>query len=149
MLFWIHAILSKSGFLILDYINLPFHEFGHLFFGVLGERIGIWGGTIAQLAIPVIILISFWVRQETLGVSFAAFWFGENLLNISVYIADARTMDLPLVGGGAHDWNTILSGLKILPYCSGIAETVKAFGWIIMLASLAWLTIISLRRQEQ
>jgi len=147
--FWIHALTNNSGFLLLDYINLPFHEFGHLFFGILGEGIGIWGGTIFQLLIPLIIFINFYLRKETSGVAFSAFWFGENLLNISWYIADARRMELPLVGGGEHDWNTILSGLGMLKYDTTIAGIVKTFGWLIMIATVVWLVIVSLKNQPE
>jgi hypothetical protein len=68
-------------------------------------------GTIFQLAVPLGIFLGFYPRRDTQGVTFSGFWFGENLLNISVYVADARKMELPLVGGGDHDWNNILTGL--------------------------------------
>lgn len=143
--FWIYALTDEDSFLLLDYVNLPFHEFGHLFFGIFGEKIGIWGGTIMQLIIPLGIFLSFWFKRETLGVTFSSFWFGENLLNIAVYIADARQMQLPLVGGGEHDWNTILSGLNMLQSDILIAGIVKALGWLIMVFSIIWLIVISIK----
>lgn len=139
--FWIHALTDKDNFLILDYVNLSFHEFGHLFFGVFGRTIGIWGGTIAQLLMPSMVLVSFWTRRETSGITFSIFWIGENLLNISVYIADARSRLLPLVGGGEHDWYIILSGMGMLQYETMIAGIVKTLGWIIMIGAIAWLAI--------
>lgn len=146
--FWIHALTDNDGFLILDYINLPFHEFGHLFFGIFGRTIGIWGGTIAQLLMPFMVLVSFWRRRETSGVAFSIFWIGENLLNISVYIADARSRLLPLVGGGEHDWYIILSGMNMLQYDTLIAGIVKALGWIIMAAAIVWLVVKALRAEQ-
>jgi len=142
--FCLYALTDDDGFLFLDYINLPFHEFGHLLFGPLGDTFGIWGGTIMQLLIPFGILISFCLRKETMGTAFSAFWFGENFLNISVYIADAREMELPLVGSGDHDWNIILSELGMLQYDTFIATAVKALGWLIMVSSVLWLVIMSL-----
>jgi len=56
--FWIHVLTDNDGFLLLDYINLPFHEFGHLFFGLTFETIAVWGGTIMQLLIPFSVFIS-------------------------------------------------------------------------------------------
>jgi hypothetical protein len=147
--FWIYALTDKDRFLLLDYVNLPFHEFGHLFFGILGENIGIWGGTIMQLAIPFGIFLSFWFRKETLGVAFSSFWFGENLLNISVYVADARKMELPLVGSGEHDWNIILSRLNMLQSDTLIAGIVRSVGWLIMLSSIVWLIIIGIKARTQ
>lgn len=143
--FWICALTDKDGFLLLDWVNLPFHEFGHLFFGFFGENVGIWGGTIMQLAVPFGIFVSFLFRKETLGVTFSSFWFGENFLNIAVYVADARKMELPLVGGGEHDWNTILSGLNMLQSDASIASVLKAVGWMIMVTSIIWLIIVSVK----
>ena len=147
--FWIHALTDEDGFLILDHVNLPFHEFGHLFFGILGESIGVWGGTIMQLLIPFGIFLSFYLKRETSGVAFSAFWFGENFLNISVYIADARKMELPLVGSGDHDWNIILSGLGMLQYDVTIAGIVKASGWLIMVSAVVWLVIMGLKSKQE
>ena len=146
--FWIHALTDKDHFLILDNVNLPFHEFGHIFFGVFGRTIGIWGGTIAQLLMPSMVLASFWRRRETSAVAFSIFWIGENLLNISVYIADARSRLLPLVGGGEHDWYIILSGMNMLQFDTVIAGIVKTLGWIIMIGAIAWLAIKALRAEQ-
>ena len=65
--FWIHALLDKDGFLLLDYINLPFHEFGHLLFGFFGGKIGIWGGTIFQLMVPLWDIIELLSAQRHYG----------------------------------------------------------------------------------
>ena len=147
--FWAHALIDKDGFLLLDYINLPFHEFGHLFFRPFGETIMIWGGTIMQLLIPLGIGINFFLRKETAGAAFCGFWSGENLLNIAAYIGDARTMDLPLVGGGEHDWNIILMDLDMLKYDTTIAGIVRTSGWLIMISVVVWFVIIGLRYKEE
>ena len=147
--FWGNALTDKDGFLLLDYINLPFHEFGHLFFRPFGETIAIWGGTIMQLLVPLGVFINYFLRRETAGVAFCTFWFGENLLNIASYIGDARTMALPLVGGGEHDWNIILMDLDILKYDTTIAGIVRTFGWLIMVSTVVWFVIIGLKQQEE
>lgn len=149
VLFFVHAIMDGDGFLILDNVNLPFHEFGHLLFNPFGETIGYWGGTIFQLTIPLVILISFLIKGETLGMAFGALWFGENFLNIAVYVADARTMYLPLVGGGEHDWNIILGGLGLLQYDAKIAAALKIIGWLIMSASVLWVVLMSFMAEKE
>lgn len=146
-LFWLSAIRNKSGFLLLDHVNLPFHEFGHIFFSPFGEFIGILGGTIMQLAIPFGIMIAFALKGETAGVAFCAFWFGENLLNISVYMADARSMVLPLVGSGDHDWNILFSRVNLLRYDTVIAKFVRFTGWLIMILSVGWFIIMGLKKE--
>ncbi len=147
--FCIYALIRSGEFLFLDHVNLPFHEFGHLFFSIFGEMIGIWGGTLMQLIIPFSILVYFFIRKETAGVFFCAFWLGENLLNIGVYVNDARTLALPLVGGGEHDWNIILGSLKMLKYDHYIAAMLKALGWFIMLGSIVWFLVVGMRAREE
>ncbi|HYQ48645.1 MAG TPA: hypothetical protein VEP69_06230, partial [Thermodesulfovibrionales bacterium] len=70
--FCIHPLSDKDGFLLLDHVNLPFHEFGHLFFGMFGETIGVWGGTLMQLFIPLGILVYFFLKGETAGFFFCS-----------------------------------------------------------------------------
>ncbi len=146
-LFIIHAIIDEDRFLLLDYVNLPFHEFGHLFFGIWGEKIGLWGGTLMQLFIPLVILINFWIKRDIPGTAFGVFWIGENLLNISVYIADARSMSLPLVGGGLHDWNMILSDMGMLQHDKLIALAVRTIGWLIIGLSIIWFLIKGIKNR--
>jgi len=143
--FCVYALADHDGFLFLDNVNLPFHEFGHLFFRMFGEMIGIWGGTLMQLGIPFAILLYFLANKDTGGAFFSSFWLGENLLNIAVYINDARNLALPLVGGGEHDWNIILGHLNMLRHDHSIAGTVKVFGWLIMIASIVWFLFMGIR----
>lgn len=63
----------------------------------------------------------------------------ENWLNIARYLADARRMELPLVGGGDHDWNTILSRWGLLQHDTQIAATLKILAWLGIAASCGWL----------
>jgi hypothetical protein len=137
-LFFVHAATSKSGFLILDHANLPIHEAGHPLFGLLGVTIGIWGGTLMELLVPLAFAVYFGTRGDTSGTAFSAFWFGENLLYISVYIADARAMELPLVGGGEHDWNMLLGGMGLLQQDKTIGGVVRIIGWLIMFGAVLW-----------
>lgn len=147
IIFWVHAFVDEDGFLILDYVNLPFHQLGHLLFGLFGETFSIWGGTIGQLVVPFALLIVFLARKKTLGVAFAIFWFGENLVNISNYIADAQVTLLPLVEGREYDWNTILSGLRMLQRSVLIGTVVRIAGWLVMIASVVWLVVVTFHRQ--
>ena len=136
--FWVHALLDADGFLFFDYVNLPFHEFGHLFFAPFGETLCILGGSIMQCAIPLAIMMNFLFSAEPAGFAFSGFWFGENFLNISVYVADARKMELPLVGGGEHDWNILLSKWNLLNSDFLIARILNTFGWVVMISFAAW-----------
>lgn len=125
---------------ILDGANLLFHEAGHPLFGlVLGERGGVYGGTLGQLVFPLVATIAFRKRGETVSCAAAMVWGCENLWNIARYLADARAQLLPLVGGGEHDWTEILTRWGLLRQDLLIAGVVRAAGWIGMIAVLVWL----------
>jgi hypothetical protein len=49
-------------------------------------------------------------------------------------MADARAQELPLVGGGEHDWANILSRHGLLDQDTAIAHVVRTIGWIGMVA---------------
>jgi hypothetical protein len=49
-------------------VNLAFHEFGHIFFGLLGGMVGVWGGTVMQLGVPLGSFLYFHARRDTAGV---------------------------------------------------------------------------------
>lgn len=131
---------DEDGFLIfLDHANLAFHEAGHLFFGILGSTLGLYGGTLGQLVFPVAVTFSFWKQGKPVGCAFGAVWFFQNFLNIARYLADARAQQLPLVGGGEHDWTNILGRWGVLAYDMKIAAVISAIGWLGMLAAWLWL----------
>ncbi len=90
------ALLASDddGFIFLDYVNLVFHEAGHPLFGLFGETVGLYGGTLGQLAMPFLVWLVFWGRRDTLGCAVAGVWFFENVLNIARYMADARSQIL-------------------------------------------------------
>ena len=138
-LFAVLLFCSEPGFVfIIDHANLLFHEAGHPFVGLFSERLEPYGGTIGQLVFPAILAVSFWRKRQPIPVAASAIWFFENWLNIGRYMADARKQELPLVGGGDHDWNTIFARWDVLQHDEHIATVVKTLGWLGMLAACAW-----------
>ena len=138
-LFFLLILKSETGFVVLiDHANLLFHEAGHVFVGFFSQRLEPYGGTLGQLVFPVVLAISFWRKGQPLPFAAASLWFFENWLNIARYMADARTLALPLVGGGDHDWNTIFDRWDLLVYDTRIAAAAKIIGWIGMLSACAW-----------
>ena len=132
-------LASERGFIFgLDHANLLFHEAGHPIIGLFSNRLETYGGTIGQLVFPVALAVSFWRKGQALALAAAVIWFFENWLNIARYMADARALELPLVGGGDHDWNTIFTRWNVLQYDLDIAGTVKFLGWLGMASVCAW-----------
>jgi hypothetical protein len=139
---WMMYLLktADSGWVrVVDDANLVFHEAGHPIFGLLGSTVGLYGGTLGQLAIPGGIAAVFWARREAVGFAVTGFWFFENFLNISRYMADARAQVLPLVGGGEHDWTNIFMRWGVLSSDTAIAGFVAGVGWLGMIGVWGWL----------
>ena len=67
-------------------------------------------------------------------------WSAENLHNVSVYIADAQVMVLPLFGddgsGAGHDWHNILLALNALGATDQLALVVKTCSVILFVVAL-------------
>jgi hypothetical protein len=139
LLFLIYAALDQSDFLFLDFANLMIHEAGHPLFSPFGYTMTILGGTLAELIVPLACFAYFFMKRETTGAAFCAFWFFENFLYIGTYMADARTLALPLVGSGDHDWEILFTQWNLLVHAEQIGHTARFLGWLGMLSVLAWL----------
>jgi hypothetical protein len=136
----------------LDLVNLPFHEAGHLFFAPLGQTMHFLGGTLGQLLVPAGLAVYFLLwRREPFAAAACAWWFGENLVNIAVYMADARDLALPLVGGGDHDWNNLFYTFGLLGQESvaAVSAWTHRIGTIVMVASLGWLATFLLTGESR
>jgi hypothetical protein len=91
-----------------------------------------------------------WQRQP-IGAAFCLWWFGENLINISIYMADARTLALPLVGGGDHDWNELFFRFGLLgePSVVRVSSTVRFAGVLVMLVGMTWCLYFALSARRR
>jgi len=138
-LFLLYALANRSGFLILDCVNLIIHEGGHFFFSWFGNTIMILGGTLGELLVPLLCGIYFFCQREATGFAFCTFWFFENFPYIGTYMADARTAALPLVGSEDSDWTILFTQWGLLAQDQKIGATMRALGWLGMLATTAWL----------
>jgi hypothetical protein len=142
--FLLYALTDKSGYLLIDYVFVPIHEGGHLLFSYFGHTLHVAGGTLLQLAVPVMLAIYFAFQRQATGVAFCSFFFFENFLNVATYMADARAQVLPLITVGdpdfvEHDWFTLFSQWGVLEYDTKIAAVVRVLGWLGMIAVMVWL----------
>jgi hypothetical protein len=120
----------------LDSLDLAIHEAGHLVFAFGGEFLAALGGTLLQLLIPIAFVVALRRQGDPHGATVPLWWLGQNCLNIAVYIKDARAQELPLVGGGEHDWALLLERLGLLSRDVAIGRAVAAAGLILFLAAL-------------
>ena len=149
--------IEEAGNNILHYVNLPFHEAGHIFFGLFGEFLTVLGGSLFQLVMPMICAVVLLLKtRDPFGASVALWWFGENFIDMAPYINDARSLELMLLGGvtgkdrpGFHDWENILGTLGMLPYDHIIATGAMWFGLICMLLACFWACCLLFKELSQ
>lgn len=124
---------------ILDHANLAFHEAGHIFFGLLGNTAGLYGGTLGQYVFPSVAFVTFLKKANWFAAALCLLWLFQNMIYMARYMADARAQQLPLVGGGDHDWTNIFSRWNVLNADVTIAHVFTVLAWLGMLATLLWL----------
>lgn len=120
----------------LDSLDLAIHETGHLVFIVGGETLTILGGTLFQLIVPAAFGVALWRAGDRHGATIPLWWMGQNCWNISVYVRDARAQELPLVGGGEHDWAALLSQWGWMTRDAALADAVHLVGVLLYLVAI-------------
>jgi hypothetical protein len=148
-----HSIASNyAGSSFLHLVNLVFHEAGHVLFAFFPRFVVVLGGSATQILVPIACLVAFWRRGDRFGTAVAAWWAGQNLVDLAPYINDSRDLQLVLLGGrtGAevegHDWEYLLSALRLLPWDHTLARLAHLSGLLVMAGALVW-AVLELRRQ--
>jgi hypothetical protein len=139
---------SREGWIpILSAFDLGVHEFGHLLTFWAPPLLCSFAGSFLQVVAPLLLCAYFWWRRDQFAAILMVAWAAENLHNVSVYVADAQVMVLPLFGddgsGAGHDWHNILLELNALEATDQLALVVKTGSVILFvvavgLAALGW-----------
>ena len=133
-------------------LNTLFHEFGHIIFGFGGRALGVAGGTLAQILVPLTVMISALRQRTPFAPQVSLFWIGQNCIGISAYIADASGLQLEYFqwwaafGGQylekgdptVHDWHIMLGALHLLWADQILSFLVFGIGVLMMVAAAAW-----------
>jgi hypothetical protein len=148
-LFLYQAVRGSGPMLMIDLVFVPIHEGGHLLFRFFGEFLAVAGGTILQLAVPLMLAAFFIFHRQIPGTAFCMFFFFEQFLPVATYMADARAQELPLLTVGdsdnvIHDWAYLFGKLGVLDHDTQIAHGVRMLGWLGMIGTLAWFILRSL-----
>lgn len=136
---WQHYLTADQWVMLLDHANLAIHEAGHPIVGLFSSRLAVYGGTLFQLLFPLLFAFHFWRQRHCVGWAVALVWLGESLMNVGRYMKDARAQQLPLVGGGQHDWTEIFSRWGLLAWDVRLGNTTRLLGLGVTLWALGWL----------
>ncbi|MCE1245607.1 MAG: hypothetical protein LWY06_03060 [Firmicutes bacterium] len=125
---------------IIGALNLGIHELGHFIFAPFGEMLNVLGGTITQLAAPVLAMVNFIRQRDYFAIALCFGWLSTNFFEVATYAGDAKEQMLPLVGPGTeypmHDWNFILKKFNMVNQCGDVANVFRFCAIIAMTACM-------------
>jgi len=131
---WIAYDPMQGSFL--DNVDLPIHETGHLLFRILGEFMGIAGGSLFQVIFPAVFVGYFLWQKSYYSAAIVLLWVGQSILNVWVYAADAVVMQLVLTSGftgsegSFHDWNYLLTATGLINSTKTVAGIIRLIGTV-------------------
>ncbi len=136
--FWYYA-KTYTDWHFIDYVNLIFHEAGHVIFTPFGMFIKIAAGSGFQIALPLFIALYFFFKSQKISGAICLLWVGQNLLNVSIYAGDAVKMQLDLLGGDSviHDWNYLLNATGLLGHTDTVTAIIYSLGILVMITGMA------------
>jgi hypothetical protein len=123
---------------------LLFHEAGHVVFGLFGEWVRVFGGTLGQLAMPALLCGALlWKNRDPFGAAIGLWFVGVSILDIAPYMYDALHPVMMLTTGatgeaGGHDWIYLFDSVNQLRHAQGIGGCTHALGVAVVLLAIAW-----------
>jgi len=118
-------LVLRYRYHLLDEVNLWVHEAGHLVFSPFGETLMVLGGTLLQIATPLAFLFHFRRARDHFAVAVMGVWVAESLMYTAMYMSDAIRQELPLVGGGSHDWHWLLSHWGVVRHAETLGSALR------------------------
>ena len=109
-----------------------------------------------QVAVPLVCTVAFLLKtRDPFAASVTTWWAGQSLMDLAPYVADARALRLPLLGGrtGAevegHDWEYLLTALGLLGRDVTLGRASFGLGALVMVGSLAWgAAVLCVKRRD-
>ena len=138
---------SEYGSLpLLGDIDTAVHEFGHILFTPFGETMRILGGSLTQVALPLVFAAYFALgraHRDVHAATVCVWWCAINLVSVAVYAADARARELVLLSGATgqeddsgHDFYNLFSRWGVLRHDTMYASGLRRLAWILFAISI-------------
>ncbi|HEY5467953.1 MAG TPA: hypothetical protein VIK85_02490 [Coriobacteriia bacterium] len=117
---------GERAFLI-SYVDLGFHELGHLLLAWAPGIVAPLAGSVFQVLVPIGLALYFGTRRESYASALMLAWAATSAANVSVYVADAPSQELWLLGNGRHDWAWVFGQLGHMDWAAPFASGVRWF----------------------
>lgn len=146
---------------LLGDIDTAIHEFGHMLFmpfgqAVLGDTMVILGGSLLQVALPLVFVGYFLFSKDHRDVhagTVCLWWAGTSLLSVSIYAADARARQLMLLSGATgqeddsgHDFYNLFSQWGVLERDTLYAGRLRALAVLMCFSAIAVGLFVALQK---
>lgn len=144
---WLILMDHREGEIARSFLHRPllvFHEAGHVFLMPFGEWMTVFGGTLVQLLMPVIMAGALLLKNgDRFGAALGVWLLGVSCLDVAPYMYDALHPQLMLLGGrtgedGPHDWIYLLSSLGLLHRAQSLGTLTHHLGALIVVGSSVW-----------
>lgn len=124
---WVLAFGQDDKIPGLTYVNVGLHQLGHMLTYANSDVTSGLAGSIAQVAIPLMVAIYFFLRRGdwVLAGVFLA-WAATSALEVSLYVADAPKPTMEVLGDDKNDWTLILGpkGYDVMEKAPSLADTI-------------------------
>jgi hypothetical protein len=145
---------DPTGIPMIGDIDLAIHEFGHMLFmpfgiPILGETMVIMGGSLTQIALPLVFAgyFVFSKKHRDLHAATVCFWWAAvNVADVAIYAHDARARQLMLISGttgqesDGHDFYNLFAMWGVLERDVIYAARMRALaGFMMFVATLGGL----------
>jgi hypothetical protein len=122
---------------IIDTIDLFIHEGGHGIFRIFGQFMHFLGGSLIQFIIPITTIVVFLRTSGPRSLMGTLYWLGQNMINVSIYVADAPKQQLTLISRHAmHDWRWLCGYMGIMDSAGDFAAVVAFLGTLSLLGAI-------------
>lgn len=117
-------------------VDLVTNLLGYLGFSLFGSFAAYLGGSVVQVAFPFSLFTFLLASGRVFVSSLALFWVAHSIVDVSLYVRDARQMTFTLGGGGEHIWSRLLSEMGLLELDRVMGNLLHTGGFVMLLASL-------------
>ena len=136
MVGWV--FVTDRDFPVTGLVDLGIHELGHMLAIPLGQTVHFLAGSLAQICAAAGLAAYFWFKGDNAASGLLLAWTATSINDVAIYVADASTRYLPLIGG-THDWWWLFSRWDLLDAAVGIGGFVGFVGLMLGVASVGWL----------
>lgn len=123
------------------FVNFGVHEASHMAVGFLPQIWVAMAGSAGELGFTLLLLYATRKGKAYFASAFAGLWIMLALRSAGIYMSDARSQVLNLIGPGEvaiHDWNYVFGQLNLLSYDTIIGGTFSAIGNVVGFLALCY-----------